>query len=139
MVKSVKLRQLAKITIVLSVHIGTNFSVQVMLMFAHKELNGQEVTAKQSKRNVKLVNIGVETTVQLFQVNVPNNLFGMILKIDVSQSIIFVQVELTLTDILAYLTPNAKIIKFGVTHWLNVSVLTIHSGMETHVLLVLEE
>lgn len=116
MVKSVKLRQLAKITIVLSVHIGTDSSVQVMLMFAHKELNGQEVTAKQLKKNVNLVNIGAETTVQLFQVNVPNNLFGMILKIDVSQSIIFVQVELTLTDMLAYLTHNAKIIKFGVTH-----------------------
>lgn len=50
-----------------------------------------------------------------------------------------VQVELTLTDILVYLTLNAKIIKFGVTHWLNVYVLIIHSGMETHVLLVLAE
>lgn len=85
MVKNVKLQQLAKITTVLSVLIGMDSSVPVMLMYAHKELNGQEVTAKQSKRNVKLVNIGVEITVQLFQVNALNNLFGMIPKIDVSQ------------------------------------------------------
>lgn len=116
MVKSVKPQQLAKITTVLSVLIGMDSSVPVMLMCVHKELNGQEATVKQLKRNVKLVSIGVETTVQLFQVNVLNNSFGMIHKIDVSQSIIFVQVELTITDILVYLIPNAKTTKFGVIH-----------------------
>ena len=85
MAKNVKLQQLAKITTVLSVLIGMDSSVPVMLMYVHKEPNGQEVTAKQSKRNVKLVNIGVEITVQLFQVNALNNFFGTIPKIDVSQ------------------------------------------------------
>lgn len=56
--KSVSLLQSAKLTIVLSELIITDSSVQVTLMSVLKELNGQEATVKQSKRNVKLACIG---------------------------------------------------------------------------------
>lgn len=61
--KSVSLHQSAKPTIVPSELIITDSFVQVTLMPVLKELNGQEATVKQFKRNVKLVCIGLAVLV----------------------------------------------------------------------------
>ena len=134
MVKNATPQRLIKMPAVLSVHIGMDSSVQVMLTHVLKELHGLVITAKQYKRNAKQDIIGLAVLVRLFPQNAQHNSHGTNNNRDVLQSTMFAPVEHITMVTHACHPVDAKMVKFGATIWSNAFAQIIHSGMEPLVL-----